>query len=58
METKFLEYYKTILNKVSFDNELMKKEYSKALKSMSPFEQQQFLQWVEQEGLIERIGQV
>ncbi|WP_186755636.1 hypothetical protein [Echinicola salinicaeni] len=38
MKTSYLEYYKLILDKVSFDSTLWKKEYQKALSILSPEE--------------------
>ena len=40
-----LEFYKTVLRKVSFDNELFNKEYSKALRDLSPTEKPLLMQW-------------
>ncbi|GAB3662658.1 hypothetical protein GCM10028791_37820 [Echinicola sediminis] len=38
MKTSYLEYYKLILDKVSFDSALWKKEYQKALSLLNPQE--------------------
>ncbi len=41
-----LEYVKTILGKVSFDNELFMRELKKALAQLSPAEQGQLKNWL------------
>ncbi len=41
-----LEYVKTILGKVSFDNELFMRELKKALAQLSPVEQGQLENWL------------
>lgn len=51
----FLEYYKTILEKVSFDQALLMKEYQKALQALHPPERIQLNQWIHENGLIEKI---
>jgi len=48
MKTSFATYYKTILQKVSFDRQLFKKEYKKALQSISQDEVDDFNQWMRQ----------
>ena len=50
MNTTFLDYYKTILDKVSFDKKLLKKEYSKALRHLDPPERKDLIDWAKQEG--------
>jgi len=43
-----LEYHKMILDKVSFDEELLKKELEKAIRSVSCNEEQDLLEWCRQ----------
>ena len=40
-----LEYFKTILSKVSFDKKLFEKELKKAIKALLPDELTQFKDW-------------
>ena len=40
-----LEFYKTVLRKVSFDNALFNKEYGKAMRDLSQIEKQLLMQW-------------
>ena len=51
MKNSFLDYYKLILEKVSFDNHLLTKEYQKALKALTPDEKQDFHRWIESKSL-------
>jgi hypothetical protein len=51
MKESFLEYTKYILEKVSFDIELLKKEYKKALKNLKTEEVSQLNSWIKKEGL-------
>tara|TARA_R110002096_G_C14170468_1_gene685885 strand:- start:280 stop:507 length:228 start_codon:yes stop_codon:yes gene_type:complete len=51
MGNSFLEYFKTLLPKLSFDTALMLKEYQKALKLLNPLEQVKLTNWLKQEGL-------
>ncbi|WP_215224692.1 hypothetical protein [Echinicola shivajiensis] len=46
MRTSYLDYYKLILDKVSFDSSLWKKEYHKALSILSPEEAFLLKNWV------------
>jgi len=48
MKTSFLDYYKLILQKVSFDPALFDKEYRKALQRLRPDEAEQLRKWVRQ----------
>ncbi|MEP5792065.1 MAG: hypothetical protein ABJ313_14100 [Cyclobacteriaceae bacterium] len=41
-----LEYCKDLLDKISFDPELMEKEYQKGLKYLSPADQVELKQWI------------
>lgn len=40
-----LEFYKTVLQKVSFDTALFNKEYGKAMRDLSHTEKQMLMQW-------------
>ena len=51
MGKSFLEYFKTLLPKLSFDTALMLKEYQKALKLLNPNEQTNLTNWLKQQGL-------
>ena len=55
METSFLNYYKMILAKVSFDQALFNKEYKKALKLLKKHEIEKFHQWLESTGYIHKL---
>lgn len=51
MERKsFLDYYKLILEKVSFDDLLFRKEYEKALQTIHPSEHSKLDQWMVSKG--------
>lgn len=50
MKVSFLDYYKLILEKVSFDPQLLGKEYRKALKLLSKQEARQLRQWLDAKG--------
>ncbi|MEQ6168790.1 MULTISPECIES: hypothetical protein [Ekhidna] len=41
-----LEYCKLLLNKISFNDELLKKEYQKGLKYLNPKDQEELKQWL------------
>lgn len=45
MKKTMLEYFKIILDKVSFDRRLFKKEYRKSLLLLTPVEAYQLKQW-------------
>ena len=51
MKKTFLDYYKEILEKVSFDPHLLYKEYQKAIKSLDQSELQQFEAWIKEKGI-------
>lgn len=48
MKMSFLDYYKLILQKVSFDPVLLKKEYRKAVQRLQPEEADQLKKWLRQ----------
>ena len=52
MNTSFLDYYKMILEKVSFDHALFLKEYSKAVRNLQPAETASLNAWLRSKGLI------
>lgn len=52
MKTSFLDYYKIILCKVSFDPKLLKKEYTKAIKMLNPPEVKELDRWCQQNRLM------
>jgi len=51
MKTPFLDYYKTIAEKVSFDRDLLSKEYMKAMKHLESKEANEFDEWLQQQKL-------
>jgi hypothetical protein len=51
MKKSFLEYYQEILEKVSFDPQLLSKEYQKAIKYLNKAEVQHFNNWMQEKGL-------
>lgn len=52
----FLSYYKTILEKVSFDNKLVEKEYRKAKQLLKSYEAQDLENWMKSTGLLDQIS--
>lgn len=58
MKNSFLEYYKEILEKVSFDPDLLNKEYHKAIKSLNHSEVQQFENWIYERGLSSSLAPI
>lgn len=52
MKTSFLEYYKMILSKVSFDRQLLMKEYRKALQMLKGAEADELSQWLRDSELL------
>ena len=51
MKESFLEYTKYILEKVSFDIDLLKKEYKKGLKILKTEEISHLNNWIKRKGL-------
>lgn len=51
MKNSFFDYYKTILERVSFDKNLFNKEYEKALRTIDKDEINEFHQWLKSSGL-------
>ena len=52
MATSFLDYYKTLLTKVSFDRNLFIKEFNKAMKMLDAESRMHLQQWLSNKGLI------
>ncbi|WP_154854245.1 hypothetical protein [Cyclobacterium xiamenense] len=52
MRTSYLDYYKMILEKVSFDYGLVKKELHKANQVLTGEEQSRLRKWMLQNGLL------
>ena len=48
--TTYLDYYKTILNKVSFDRCLFYKEYHKAIRDLNALEIRDLNKWIRLSG--------
>lgn len=53
----FLNYYKTILEKVSFDHLLLKKEYNKALQTLHSSDHSKLDQWMYKNGLMKKLNE-
>ena len=51
----YLEYYKTILLRVSFCSKLMRKEYLKAKKSITPIELKSLKSWLVEKKLDKKL---
>jgi hypothetical protein len=52
MKITYLDYYKMILGKVSFDSNLVRKEYQKALRALPPHEMKELNRWAEAKGIM------
>ena len=52
----YLNYYKTILEKVSFDKRLFAKEYAKAVNHLDDDEAGTLSRWVRSKGYDRRMG--
>jgi hypothetical protein len=51
MKTSMLEYFKIILDKVSFDRKLFRKEYRKSISRLSKDEAIELKQWLRHHSL-------
>lgn len=51
MKTSFLDYYKVILQKVSFDRKLFKKEYRKAIETLQESEIGVLKSWIREDNV-------
>ena len=47
-----LQYCKLLLSKISFSDELLKKEYQKGLKYLNPKDQEELKQWLLMKGKV------
>jgi hypothetical protein len=47
----YLDYYKTVLDKVSFDERLFQKEYEKAARFLQPNELEDLKRWLYSKGI-------
>ena len=54
-QDSILNYYKEILEKVSFEEELFKKEYSKALNHIHPNNHFELQEWLRVKGLYNMV---
>jgi len=52
---RYLDYYKTVLEKVSFSDLLLAKEYAKAKKSLNERDLEQLWNWMLQNGMVSRL---
>jgi hypothetical protein len=52
MANSFLDYYKIILQKVSFDQALFRKELNKALNTLEPRDATELRSWLNSMGLV------
>ena len=57
-KNSFLDYYKTILEKVSFDQQLVEKEYRKAKQLLEESEAQELDNWLKSKGLVHTLASV
>ena len=57
-KASFLNYYKTILEKVSFDSGLLEKEYLKAQKLLDISESKELEYWLFNSGLVHKLRPV
>lgn len=55
MKKSFLDYYKLILEKVSFDPYLFHKEYKKALNTINKDESVHLKRWLREQGLYSEL---
>ena len=55
MKTPLLNYYKTILAKVSFDRELFSREYDKAIKYLNTVEVEDLNRWIQKEDDLKKL---
>ena len=57
MKTSFLEYYKIILHKVSFDRSLFVKEYGKATRRLQRHEVRHLDAWLQSRDLYQFLSE-
>lgn len=58
MEKSFLDYYKYVLEKVSFDQNLFNKEFKKALSKLEKQDEKKLLDWIKEQGLLANLVSV
>lgn len=51
MKISYLDFYKLLLEKVSFNSYLLTKEYRKAVRNLSEKEKEELLKWLNEIGL-------
>lgn len=56
MKSSWLNYYKQILEKVSFDRHLLAKEYQKAVRTLEEPEVHHLNQWLATTGLSSQVA--
>ena len=56
MKSSWLDYYKVILEKVSFDRHLLAKEYRKAIRTLEEPEVHHLHQWLVTTGLSSQLA--
>ncbi len=52
MKTSYLDYYKLVLDKVSFNGHLFSREHKKAMKTLQPEERVCLNNWLKTRGLL------
>ncbi|MDR7131589.1 hypothetical protein J2X69_003953 [Algoriphagus sp. 4150] len=57
-KSSFLNYYKSILEKVSFDQKLLEKEYRKAKQLLENSEARELDYWLQRKGLARKLNPV
>lgn len=58
MKTSFLNYYKLVLDKVSFDPSLLAKEYRKAIRALPAGEAKDLDRWLQHRGLAAKLNPI
>jgi len=56
MKKSFLDYYKYVLDKVSFDQNLFNKEFQKALSKLEKQDEKKLLKWIREQGLATKLA--
>jgi hypothetical protein len=57
MKTSYLDFYKVVLEKVSFNSHLLSKEYRKAVRDLSEPEKKELTKWLKEVGLTRMVEQ-
>lgn len=55
MKISYLNFYKYLLERVSFDNHLLSKEYRKAIRDLNENEKRELWEWLNEVGLASRL---